>query len=93
MEATLIEHNFIRVELNMALDNLTELTAPKHQPRDLLNKMNSVYIKPEPYGVVLILSAWNLPFKLTLNPLIGAIAAGKYMGEVWPSNWVVGLVG
>ena len=77
MEAILIEHNFILVELNMALNNLNELTAPKHQPRDLLNKMNSVYVKPEPYGVVLNLSAWNLPFKLTLNPLIGAIAAGK----------------
>ena len=31
----------------------------------------------EPYGVVLILSPWNYPVLLTLEPLIGAIAAGN----------------
>ena len=31
----------------------------------------------EPYGVVLIMSPWNYPFLLTLEPLIGAIAAGN----------------
>ena len=31
----------------------------------------------EPYGVVLIMSPWNYPFLLTIEPLIGAIAAGN----------------
>lgn len=31
----------------------------------------------EPYGVVLIMSPWNYPFMLTMEPLIGAIAAGN----------------
>lgn len=31
----------------------------------------------EPYGVVLIMSPWNYPVLLTLEPLIGAIAAGN----------------
>ena len=31
----------------------------------------------EPYGVVLIMSPWNYPFLLTMEPLIGAIAAGN----------------
>ena len=31
----------------------------------------------EPYGVVLIMSPWNYPFMLTIEPLIGAIAAGN----------------
>ena len=31
----------------------------------------------QPYGVVLIMSPWNYPFMLTLEPLIGAIAAGN----------------
>ena len=34
-------------------------------------------VLPEPYGVVLILSPWNYPVLLTLEPLIGAIAAGN----------------
>lgn len=33
--------------------------------------------KPSPYGVVLIMSPWNYPFLLTLDPLIDAIAAGN----------------
>ena len=31
----------------------------------------------EPKGVVLILSPWNYPFQLAINPLVGAIAAGN----------------
>lgn len=31
----------------------------------------------EPYGVVLIMSPWNYPVLLTLEPLIGALAAGN----------------
>ena len=31
----------------------------------------------QPYGVALIMSPWNYPFMLTLDPLIGAIAAGN----------------
>ncbi|MCL5875895.1 MAG: aldehyde dehydrogenase [Candidatus Dependentiae bacterium] len=31
----------------------------------------------EPYGLTLIISPWNYPFHLSLEPLIGAIAAGN----------------
>lgn len=31
----------------------------------------------EPYGVVLVMSPWNYPFLLTMEPLIGAVAAGN----------------
>lgn len=31
----------------------------------------------EPYGVVLIMSPWNYPVLLTLEPLVGALAAGN----------------
>lgn len=35
------------------------------------------YKKPSPYGVTLIMSPWNYPFMLTMEPLIDAIAAGN----------------
>jgi aldehyde dehydrogenase (NAD+) len=35
------------------------------------------YRKPSPYGQVLIMSPWNYPFLLTLDPLVDAIAAGN----------------
>ena len=31
----------------------------------------------EPYGTVLIMSPWNYPFQLTINPLIASIATGN----------------
>ena len=33
--------------------------------------------KPSPYGVVLIMSPWNYPFLLTIEPLADALAAGN----------------
>ena len=30
-----------------------------------------------PYGVVLIMSPWNYPFLLTMDPLIDAVASGN----------------
>ncbi|TMS54156.1 aldehyde dehydrogenase family protein [Mycobacterium sp. DBP42] len=35
------------------------------------------WVEFEPYGTVLIIGTWNLPFLLTLGPAIGAIAAGN----------------
>ncbi len=35
------------------------------------------FLSPEPYGVVLIMSPWNYPILLCLDPLIGAISAGN----------------
>ena len=34
-------------------------------------------IRPEPYGVVLIIGSWNYPLHISLAPLTGAIAAGN----------------
>lgn len=35
------------------------------------------FIKPSPYGCTLIMSPWNYPLLLTLDPLVDAIAAGN----------------
>ena len=35
------------------------------------------YVKPSPYGVVLVMSPWNYPFMLSMEPLIDAVAAGN----------------
>ncbi len=35
------------------------------------------WVRPEPFGAVLVLSPWNFPFQLSLMPLVGAIAAGN----------------
>lgn len=47
---------------------------------------------PEPYGVALIMAPWNYPFLLTLEPLIGAVAAGN-CAVVKPSAYVPRFLG
>jgi len=39
--------------------------------------MDSVHIRKDPLGLVLIIGAWNYPTNLLLAPAVGAIAAGN----------------
>ena len=58
------------------LENLPEWVAAKPAKKNLFTMLDEAYIHSEPLGVVLIIGAWNYPFVLTIQPLIGAIAAG-----------------
>ncbi|XP_048215698.1 aldehyde dehydrogenase family 3 member B2 isoform X2 [Perognathus longimembris pacificus] len=44
---------------------------------NLLTKLDSAFIRKEPFGLVLIIAPWNYPVNLTLMPLVGALAAGN----------------
>lgn len=64
-------------EINLAVNRLAEWAAPRPVEKNLLTISDEVYIQPEPLGVVLIIGAWNYPWAVTLQPLVGAIAAGN----------------
>ncbi|XP_066551624.1 aldehyde dehydrogenase family 3 member A2 [Amia ocellicauda] len=64
-------------EISLSLEKLAEWAAPRHVEKTLLTISDQVYIQPEPLGVVLIIGAWNYPLAVTIQPLIGAIAAGN----------------
>ncbi|GCC16876.1 hypothetical protein chiPu_0020422 [Chiloscyllium punctatum] len=64
-------------EISLAITKLPEWTAPEHVPKSMMTLMDTVYIRREPLGVVLIIGAWNYPMALIVQPLIGAIAAGN----------------
>uniref|UniRef100_A0A4W6F2R1 Aldehyde dehydrogenase n=1 Tax=Lates calcarifer TaxID=8187 RepID=A0A4W6F2R1_LATCA len=64
-------------EISLAIRKLKEWAAPRSVEKNLLTLSDTVYIKPEPLGVVLIIGAWNYPWAVTIQPLIGAIAAGN----------------
>ncbi len=71
-------------EIGMALDELSYMekhlasfAREKTVPTPLSQFCSHSYEKPSPYGVVLIMSPWNYPFLLTIDPLIDAIAAGN----------------
>lgn len=44
-------------------------------------KFDDCSIRRTPFGVVLIIGAWNYPLQLILLPLVGAIAAGRPMSS------------
>uniref|UniRef100_A0A7N8XB50 Aldehyde dehydrogenase n=1 Tax=Mastacembelus armatus TaxID=205130 RepID=A0A7N8XB50_9TELE len=64
-------------EIKLAIEKLAEWAAPRPVEKNLLTILDDVYIQPEPLGVVLIIGAWNYPWAVTLQPLVGAIAAGN----------------
>ncbi|XP_063349846.1 aldehyde dehydrogenase family 3 member A2-like [Pelmatolapia mariae] len=64
-------------EIKLAIEKLAEWAAPRPVEKSLLTISDEVFVHPEPLGVVLIIGAWNYPWAVTLQPLVGAIAAGN----------------
>ncbi|XP_030078065.1 aldehyde dehydrogenase family 3 member A2 [Microcaecilia unicolor] len=64
-------------EISLMLEKLPEWAAPQPVQKSLITLPDDAYIHYEPLGVVLIIGAWNYPLMLTLQPLVGAIAAGN----------------
>ncbi|XP_047463683.1 aldehyde dehydrogenase family 3 member A2-like [Mugil cephalus] len=67
----------VEAEINLMLKNLKEWASARPASKTLVTLADTVYIQPEPLGVVLIIGAWNYPWAVTIQPLIGAIAAGN----------------
>ena len=59
------------------LKHIRRFTREKRVHTPLSQFHSRSFTKPGPYGVVLIMSPWNYPFLLSLDPLIDAIAAGN----------------
>lgn len=71
------EIGFVLGEIEHARSNLASWMGAKKVGGSLLNFPSGSYIYSEPYGICLILGAWNYPLQLTFGPLVGAIAAGN----------------
>lgn len=63
--------------LNLALKSLKNWMSGKKAGLPVIALLTSAEIVPEPLGLVLIISSWNFPFGISLEPLIGAVAAGN----------------
>ncbi|KAL4608406.1 hypothetical protein GN956_G24652 [Arapaima gigas] len=67
----------VQGEILLVINKLSDWAAPRPVEKNLLGISDQVYIQPEPLGVVLIIGAWNYPWAVTIQPLVGAIAAGN----------------
>ncbi|WWD20892.1 hypothetical protein CI109_105370 [Kwoniella shandongensis] len=65
-------------EINLALKRVEGWMKDEWRIKDAMFSFKSMRprVKKQPKGVALIISTWNYPWQLALNPLIGAIAAG-----------------
>lgn len=76
-ESYMTEIGFILSEIRHTLKHLNKWAAAKRCKTPLFLFGSTSHTRPEPYGIVLILSPWNYPVQLLLAPLVGAIAAGN----------------
>jgi aldehyde dehydrogenase (NAD+) len=76
-EAEVTEQGIVIGEIDYALTHLEEWMRPESVSTPFLDFPGSSEIISEPYGVVLIIGAWNYPVNLLLAPLVGAIAGGN----------------
>ena len=75
-EAYMTEIGLVYGEIREAAAKVGRWSRKRRKPTSLAVLPSSSYIVREPLGSTLILSPWNYPVQLLLNPLVGAIAAG-----------------
>ena len=76
-EGYMCELGLTLAELSYQLKHLRRWAKPQRVAPDLANFPSSYRTVAEPYGEVLVMSPWNYPFLLTIEPVIGAVAAGN----------------
>ncbi|PWA52172.1 Aldehyde dehydrogenase, conserved site-containing protein [Artemisia annua] len=67
----------IKSSCKSAMKNLKGWMKPEKAKTNIGTFPSSAEIISEPLGVVLVISAWNYPLLLSVDPVIGAIAAGN----------------
>ena len=76
-ESYVTEVAMVYDEINMHIKNIKKWSKKRRVKTPLVQFPAKSFIQLEPYGVVLIIGPFNYPFMLTMDPLIGAIAAGN----------------
>lgn len=76
-ESYMCETGLVLSEISYMLRHVRSYAREKRVRTPLAQFHSRSFKKPSPYGVVLIMSPWNYPFLLTLDPLVDAIAAGN----------------
>ena len=75
-EAFLTEVSLVTGEIRNHIRHLSGWARTKYRPTPVQMLPSRSRIVTEPLGSALIISPWNYPFQLLLNPLVGAISAG-----------------
>lgn len=76
-ETYMCETGMVLSELNYLLRRIRRYCRDTHVLTPLAQFPARSFIRHDPMGVVLIMSPWNYPFLLTIEPLLGALAGGN----------------
>ncbi|RFF29536.1 aldehyde dehydrogenase family protein [Wenzhouxiangella sediminis] len=76
-EVLLGETALIFSEVEHARKRLKRWARPRRVHTPMVGQPGRSWVQPEPFGIVLIIGAWNYPIQLLLSPLIPALAAGN----------------
>ncbi|MCI9161896.1 MAG: aldehyde dehydrogenase [Lachnospiraceae bacterium] len=76
-ESYMCETGLVLSEISYMLKHIRKFARETPVPTPLAQFHSRSYQKPAPYGVVLVMSPWNYPFLLAMEPLVDAIAAGN----------------
>ncbi|MFQ9515939.1 MAG: aldehyde dehydrogenase [Eubacterium sp.] len=76
-ETYMCETGMTLSELSYQIKHIKKWSKNKRRRTGLANFHAKSFTVQEPYGSVLIMSPWNYPFMLCLEPMVGAIAAGN----------------
>jgi aldehyde dehydrogenase (NAD+) len=71
------ELGLLYLDIKEALKKLNKWSRPQKKSSNLINFPSKNYVIREPFGVSLVIGAWNYPFQLSFAPVIAAIAAGN----------------
>ncbi len=77
MESYMCETGMILSELSHMIRHCRRYAACQWRPTPLAQFHADSFVSKQPYGCVLIMSPWNYPLMLTLEPLADALAAGN----------------
>ncbi len=77
LEGFMCEAGLVLSEISYMLKNIKKFAADEKKKTCITNYAAKSYVRKSPRGVVLIMSPWNYPFLLTLDPLVDALAAGN----------------
>ncbi|MDO4500509.1 MAG: aldehyde dehydrogenase [Erysipelotrichaceae bacterium] len=76
-EGFMCEVGMVYTEISYMLKHVRRFSKRKSVYTPLAQFASNSFIETVPYGNTLIMSPWNYPFMLTMEPLVDAIAAGN----------------
>ena len=76
-ESFMCEIGLVKSEISYMIKHINKFAREKTVKTPVTNWISRSFVKPVPYGNVLIMSPWNYPFLLAIDPLADALAAGN----------------